>query len=165
MKAHFRMMAAYNAWANARLYTAAQVMSDEQFRADLGAFFGSVMATLNHIMVADLLWLARFRGQPSPPLTLDQILHEDLNELTAARKVLDEDICRFVESVSEEALEDDFTYRTASTNQEITQNMGSALSHVFNHQTHHRGQVHAMLTRVTGDAPALDLVFYQRDAA
>ncbi|MEM9043759.1 MAG: DinB family protein [Pseudomonadota bacterium] len=165
MKAHFEMMAAYNAWANRRLYAAALNLSEDDFRANLGAFFGSVMGTLNHIMVADLIWLARFREQRQPPFGLDHILHEDGEELAAARKVLDDDIIGYVAGQSDQNLFDDFTYTMITTDQTVTQPRAPALTHFFNHQTHHRGQVHAMLTRVTKDAPALDLIYYQREAS
>ncbi|MEM1275075.1 MAG: DinB family protein [Pseudomonadota bacterium] len=165
MKAHFEMMAAYNAWANRRLYAAALAMPENDFRADLGAFFGSVMGTLNHIMVGDLIWLARFREQPKPPFGLDHILHEDGEDLAAARKVLDDDIIAYIAGQSDQSIADSFTYTMMTTGETVSQPRAPALTHFFNHQTHHRGQVHALLTRVTGEAPALDLVYYQREAS
>lgn len=165
MKAHFQMMAGYNAWANGRLYAAAGELRDADYRADLGAFFKSVHGTLNHLLVGDLLWLARFRRQPRPPFNLDSILHEDRAELAAARKVLDADILRYVDGLTDADIAGDLTYGMVTRAQTVTQPLVQALAHFFNHQTHHRGQVHALLTRLTGDAPALDLVYYQREAA
>lgn len=165
MKAHFEMLAAYNAWANRRLYKAAAALSEAEAKADLGAFFRSVHGTLNHLMVTDLIWLARFRGQRNPPFALDHILHDDREELRAARKVLDDDILRYVDGLDEAALSAAITYRTISKPQEITQPLAPALAHLFNHQTHHRGQVHALLTRLRGEAPALDLLYFQRETA
>ncbi|MEL6478412.1 MAG: DinB family protein [Pseudomonadota bacterium] len=162
MKAHFRMLGAYNAWANTRLYAAAAGLSEADYRADLGAFFGSVMATLNHIMVADLIWAARIRGAPNPPFALDHILHDDHAELTAARRVLDHDLITLVETLDEDAIAGAFSYRTLTGNRAVTEPLAPALAHLFNHQTHHRGQIHALLTRLTGTAPALDLIFFQR---
>ncbi|MEM7528987.1 MAG: DinB family protein [Pseudomonadota bacterium] len=165
MKAHFQMFAHYNAWANERLYAACGTLAKDQLETDLGAFFGSVSATLNHIMIADLLWLARLREQKPPDFSLVDILHDDFAELTAARRVLDADIVRYTDDVTEEALADTITYTTITGPMTMTQRRDNALAHFFNHQTHHRGQVHALLTRLTGDAPPLDLLFYQREAA
>ena len=163
MKAHFEMMAAYNAWANKRLYDAAFALSPEDYRRDCGAFFGSLHGTLNHMFVADVLWLARFRGQPNPPWTLDHIAHDERRELRARREALDRDILGFTFALSDKQLAGEFTYRTVVRPQTITQNLAAALAHFFNHQTHHRGQCHAMLTRLAGEAPELDLLIYQRE--
>lgn len=163
MKAHFQMMAAYNAWANRRLYDATADLPEADYRANLGAFFKSIHGSLNHLVAGDLLWLARFRGQPAPPFRLDDILHDDHDELTAARRVLDADIIRFAEAQSEPSLAADFTYRMVTRDETVTQPLAPAMAHFFNHQTHHRGQVHALLTRLTGTAPALDLIYYQRE--
>jgi len=165
MKAHFRMMAAYNAWANRRLYAAAGALSEADYRADLGAFFKSVHGTLNHMMVADLMWLARFRGQPNPALRLDQILHEDRAALVAARRALDAEIAAHVESLTEADIAATFSYSMVTRPETVTEPVAPALTHFFNHQTHHRGQVHALLTRLTGEAPPLDLIYYLREAA
>ncbi|MEM7671677.1 MAG: DinB family protein [Pseudomonadota bacterium] len=165
MKAHFRMMAAYNAWANRRLCDAALELPEAEYHLDLGAFFGSVHRTLNHIMVADLIWIARIRGQRNPPFGLDHILHDDLGELSAARKVLDDDILRLVEDQDTASLAGDFTYTTVTDNREVTQPLAPAMAHLFNNKTHHRGQVHALLTRLGGKAPSLDLIYFQRQAA
>lgn len=163
MKPHFEMLAAYNAWANARLYEAAGELPEEDYRQDCGAAFGSLHGTLNHLMVGDLLWLARFRGQAQPPLGLDTILHEDRAELAAARGALDTDILGFVAGLTEAHLDAEFTYTMVTRPETVTQPLAPALAHFFNHQTHHRGQCHAMLTRLAGTAPALDLIYFQRE--
>lgn len=160
MKAHFRMLAGYNTWANARLYNACAALPEQAVSRDLGAYFGSILATLNHVMVADLIWLARLRGGAQPAFALDHILHEDLAELAAARRVLDADIARAVEETDPAA-----TVTYARRGMEMAAPAAELLAHLFNHQTHHRGQVHAMLTRLGAEAPALDLVYYQREAA
>jgi len=165
MKAHFRMMAAYNAWANGRLYDAVDRLPEADYRADLGAFFKSVHGTLNHLMVGDILWLARFRGQPNPPLHLDQILHDDRAGLRAARAALDAEIAAFIDTLTEADIQATFTYTMITRPDAVTEPIAPALTHFFNHQTHHRGQAHALLTRLTGAAPALDLIYYLREAA
>lgn len=163
MKAHFEMMAAYNEWANRRLYAAAAELPEGDRDADLGAFFGSVTGTLNHLVVADLIWLARFEGVVPPRLTLDQRLYDDLGALEAARTDLDRRIARHVAALTDHDLVRPFSY-TNVAGEPFSQPRSGALAHFFNHQTHHRGQVHALLTRLTGRAPALDLIYFQRAA-
>lgn len=163
MKAHFEMMAGYNAWANGRLYDAAFALSEEDYRQDLGAAFLSIHGTLNHLFVADVIWLARFRGQPNPPWALDHIPHDARRDLRARREALDRDIMGLAGALTDRELAAEFSYRTVVRPALITQSMAQALAHFFNHQTHHRGQCHAMLTRVAGTAPALDLAYYQRE--
>lgn len=163
MKAHFEMLAAYNAWANGRLYAAVAPLPEADYRADLGAFFRSVHGTLNHLVVADRIWLARFRGAPPPGLRLDGIVHDDRAELAEARRALDGEIVDFAAGLTEARLEADFSYRMVTRDVEVTQKLAPALAHFFNHQTHHRGQVHALLTRLTGEAPELDLIYFQRE--
>lgn len=162
MKAHFEMLAGYNAWANARLYDAAFALSEEDYRRDLGAAFQSLHGTLNHLFVADVIWLARFRGQPNPPWKIDHIPHDDRRELRPRREALDRDIEGYVYALSAHDLTRDLSYRTVTQPALVEQVMQDALAHFFNHHTHHRGQCHAMLTRLTGNAPSLDLLYYQR---
>ena len=85
MKQHFMMFAAYNAWANRRLYDAASELTDEEFRRDVGAFFGSLMGTLNHLVAADRIWMKRFTGEGDPPASLGSIIEPDLTKLRALR--------------------------------------------------------------------------------
>lgn len=163
MKAHFEMMAAYNDWANARLYDAAHALPEEEYRRDLGGAFGSIHATLNHLIVADVIWLSRFRDVPGPEWSLDHIPHDDARELRARRQALDRDIIGYVGALDEERLAGEFEYMTLTDRRQMRQPLSPALAHLFNHQTHHRGQCHAMLTRLTGRAPALDLIYFQRE--
>lgn len=163
MKAHFEMMAAYNAWANKRVFDAAIALSEEDYRKDCQVFFRSLHGTLNHMFVTDVVWLARFRGQPNPPWTLDHIAHDDRSELRARRSALDRDIIGFTFALLDRELARDFTYRPITTPESVTQKLATAMAHFFNHQTHHRGHCHAMLTRLAGEAPALDLIYFQRE--
>lgn len=157
------MFGRYNAWANERLYAAAGDLSDEEFAEDRGAFFGGMAGTLNHILVADRIWMRRFTGAGSAPTSLAAILHEDLATLQEERRAEDARIARWVEGLSEADLAMPFTYRTVTNPADITQTLGPALAHVFNHQTHHRGQAHAILTGFGRDAPSLDLIMFQRE--
>ncbi len=162
MKAHWQMFAGYNAWANARIYDSASQLTDEDYRADRGAFFKSVHGTLNHLLVADHIWMRRFTGVGEAPDRLDAILFDSLTELQQARIEEDARILAFVESLDDAELSRMLRYRAISTPIECEQELRAALAHWFNHQTHHRGQIHGLLTRLTGTAPELDLLVYQR---
>ncbi|MEM7423703.1 MAG: DinB family protein [Pseudomonadota bacterium] len=165
MKEHFAMMAAYNGWANTRIYAAAGRLPDGDYRADLKSFFGSIHRTLNHILVADTLWMARFGGTPVPDWRLDHIVHEAFADLTLARTAMDRAIVEHVGAQTDQSLAATFTYTPVTNPEPVTQKMAPALAHFFNHQTHHRGQCHAMLTRLDVEAPALDLIYFQRETA
>lgn len=164
MKQHFMMFAAYNTWANARIYAAAAKLSDADYRADRGAFFRSVHGTLNHLLVADRIWLRRFTGTGEAPDRLDAILFEDLSALRQAREAEDRRIEGYVSDLTEADLAGTIRYRTITNPTEVEQPLGPALAHLFNHQTHHRGQVHTLLTGLTGEAPSLDLILFQRQS-
>jgi uncharacterized damage-inducible protein DinB len=162
MLAHFRMFAGYNTWANALVYAQAAKLSDADYRADRGAFFKSVHGTLNHLLVADRIWTHRFTGEGETTLQLDAILHEAFDDLRAARGKEDARIEAFIDGLDEDRLARTFSYRAISKPAQVTQTLNAALAHFFNHQTHHRGQVHCLLTMLTGEGPCLDLVAYQR---
>lgn len=161
----FAMLAAYNGWANKRLYDAAAELTDTQYRADRGAFFKSVHGTLNHLLVTDRIWMQRFTGEGDAPDRLDAILHEDLPGLRAAREAEDTRILGWVKGLSGAALAGTISYRRVSTPEVFTQPLAPALQHLFNHQTHHRGQAHALLTGLVGEAPSMDLLLFQRQTA
>ena len=163
MNAHFVMLARYNAWANRRLYDAAAKLSDADYRADRGAFFKSVHGTLNHLLVGDRIWMRRFTGQGEAPTRLDAILHEEFAELRAAREAEDARILDYVLGLNESDLAGRLRYRTISNPADIEQPLAPALAHFFNHQTHHRGQAHCLLTGLTGEAPSFDLILFQRE--
>ena len=163
MKAHFEMMAGYNAWANRVLYAAAAELSDAELRQDAGVFFKSMHGTLNHLFVADIVWMSRFRGQPNPPWGVDHVAHHRFDELRARRKALDSDILGYVASLSDADLAGTVSYTTITGPASVSQPLNEALAHFFNHQTHHRGHGHAVLTRLGHDAPPLDLLLYQRE--
>ncbi len=158
----YRQFAAYNAWANARLYDVVAGMDEQDFRADRGAFFGSLMGTLNHILVGDRIWMRRLDGQ-GPHLTqLDLILHEDLPTLREQRDLEDARITAYVEGLDPAILEHRFEYRT-TTGQAFIQPLSTVLDHLFNHQTHHRGQAHVLISAAGVAPPSLDLLGYQRE--
>jgi uncharacterized damage-inducible protein DinB len=163
--ARYRMFAAYNAWCNQRLYDAAAQVSDSEYRADRGAFFKSLHGTLNHLLVGDRIWMRRFTGQGEVPSRLDAILYDDLSRLREARRVEDERITRYIAALREDDFGKAIRYRTVVNPQEIEQDLAPALDHFFNHQTHHRGQAHALLSAIIGNerTPSFDLIIFQRE--
>ena len=163
MKDHYTTFAGYNAWANRRLYDAAALLSDAEYRADKGAFFKSMHGTLNHLLVTDRIWMKRFTGQGEAPDRLDAILHKRLAELRSAREAEDRRIVDYIGGLDEERLKGVIRYRRASTPDEFVQKLMPALDHWFNHQTHHRGHAHMILTSLGKKAPELDLLYYQRE--
>ena len=162
---HYRAFGRYNRWANGRLYDAAAGLDDASYRADRGAFFKSLHGTFNHLLVTDRIWLKRFTGMGDAPSQLDAILHDDFAGLRAAREAEDMRILGFVDGLDEAKLAGTIKFRRVSTPEEFEEPLMPMLTHWFNHQTHHRGQAHAILTGLTGKAPELDLLFYQRLAA
>jgi uncharacterized damage-inducible protein DinB len=162
MKQHFMMFAAYNQWANGRIYDAAADLDEEEFNRDVGAFFGSLMGTLNHLLAADRIWMKRFTGEGDAPTALDAILHRALPKLRTAREAEDRRIIDWLSGLSDKALSGRFTYMTLSDMRTVSQRLAPALAHVFNHQTHHRGQAHMVLTVLGRPAPPLDLTLFQR---
>jgi uncharacterized damage-inducible protein DinB len=162
-------MAEYNKWMNESLYSAASSLSQEDLVKDRGAFFGSIIATLNHITVADIIWLKRFSLHPEGfrvldnvyskpfPLKLDSILFTDLNALKRERVILDNTILEFVEQLSDNVLDSNLSYKNTN-GMSFTKCFGHLLQHFFNHQTHHRGQLSAMFSQLGVDLGVTDLL-------
>jgi uncharacterized damage-inducible protein DinB len=158
----FQELASYNRWANARLYAAAIAMPDEMYRRPTGVFFGSLHGTLNHLLLTDRLWLKRLTGEGEHPNKLDTILCEDLSDLTRARIAEDARLIAVVNQFDDAALSSPFCYRTTSGAPQ-EQILSDILLHLFNHQTHHRGQAHACCSILAGgEPPPLDLLMFQR---
>lgn len=154
--AYVQTMAAYNKEMNRRLYAAAARLDDAERRRDAGAFWGSLHGTLSHLLWGDAIWLSRFSDWPKPDVGLKESarMAEDFTGLTAAREKLDSAICDWAAFVDPAWLATDQTWFSASAGREITRPCALLVVHMFNHQTHHRGQAHALLTRAgerTGD--------------
>ena len=163
MKTYFQRMAAYNRWANARLYEAVARLSPAALAEKRSGFFPSILKTLNHILVADTIWMGRLDGTGHPGITaLDQILHMDFAGLKGARAAMDNRIVAFVDGLAPARLAEDLVYRTMA-GEPMTTPVEQVLAHVFNHQTHHRGQAHAMLSSTEIAPPPLDLIYFLRD--
>jgi uncharacterized damage-inducible protein DinB len=160
--AHFPQLAAYNRWANARLYGAALGLSDREYRLHTGVFFGSLHGTLNHLLLTDRLWLKRLTGKGDHPNQLNAILYDNRAELTRARIAEDNRLIAVVEEFGDAALTNLHSYKTTSGMPQ-SQMLADILLHLFNHQTHHRGQAHACLSIITSsEPPSLDLLAFQR---
>ena len=163
MKAHFVMMAQYNSWANARLYRMAGTLPDEQYRRDVGAYFKSLHGTLNHLLATDRIWMRHLTGTGDHPAKLNAIVFDDLPSLTAARQEEDQRIINFVQDLTELHLEEMWEYRALNGTLQRQQRR-AILAHLFNHQAHHRGQAHAILTVLgVAEPDPLDLLIMQRE--
>jgi uncharacterized damage-inducible protein DinB len=140
-----RAMAAYNRWMNDKLYDCAARLSDEARKRDVGAFFKSIHGTLNHLLLTDRIWLGRFTYKPFAAKSLDQELYADFAELRAERAVTDGAITAWVGALTEQDLAGELAYTTMTNLQPRRDPFWFALTHFFNHQTHHRGQVTTLL--------------------
>jgi uncharacterized damage-inducible protein DinB len=162
------LMAQYNHWMNRRMYEAASKLSNDQVFEDRGAFFGSLFNTLNHIVVADLMWLHRFAqlqqlGEvPAAvsalprPTTLTQRVANSLADLGELRASVDQVILELATAVTDRHLAQTLHYSN-SAGQKQAKNFGLLLQHFFNHQTHHRGQASALLFQAGVDVGVTDL--------
>ena len=161
--AYLRTMAAYNSEMNRRLYAAAERLPDAERRRPRGAFWGSIHGSLNHLLWGDQQWMSRFDGWPKPSLAIKQSgeLFDDFAALRVAREDADARIAHWADRVDELWLDEDLTWFSGAANREIRAPKRLLVTHMFNHQTHHRGQVHAMLTaagQATGDTDLFLLV-------
>lgn len=149
-------MAAYNAEMNRRVYAAAARLPDDARRAERGAFFGSIHATLSHLLWADQMWMSRFAewDKPRVPLSESPRMVEGFEELAALRTSLDDRLLGWAAALSQDWLDGELEWLSGATGQRMRKGCGLLVAHLFNHQAHHRGQVHAMLTAAgerTGD--------------
>jgi uncharacterized damage-inducible protein DinB len=168
-KSNVELMADYNQWMNRSVYNAASRLTAVQLNEDRGAFFGSIIATLNHILVGDTIWLKRFACHPSnlislqyvrelnQPSSLDAVLYTEFSSLLEARKAMDMLIIQFAHELTEDVLASSFTY-TNTKGDVFTKNFGHLIQHFFNHQTHHRGQVSTLLSQAGIDIGTTDLL-------
>jgi uncharacterized damage-inducible protein DinB len=161
MAVHFATLARYNRWANALLFAACEEAGEAVWRPKVGAFHGSVLGTLNHILVMDRLWLGRVAGRDCGFKGVDEVVHDDLAALTGAREEFDDAIVAAVDALAEDdfARVVEYGITCGGTAREP---LWLLLAHLFNHQTHHRGQITDMLTRAGHEIPSLDLVAFWR---
>jgi uncharacterized damage-inducible protein DinB len=161
---YFSTLARYNAWANRRLYGAVATLPEAEYMKPRAAFFPSIHATLNHILVGDRIWIARIEEKPAPKLALDQILYGDLVALRVARLAEDRHIENIVAAADETRLDEMLHYRTTKGDPQRTP-LRYVLAHFFNHQTHHRGQAHCLLSQTSVAPPSLDMIMFLREPA
>lgn len=161
-------LARYNRWMNDKLYAHAAALPDEVRKRDVGAFFKSIHGTLNHLLLADRVWLSRFSGVPAPDgfmapgiQSLDQELFVDFDELRRARTQTDEALSAWVAGLTEERLAGPLVYRRAG--QVVESPLWGSVAHLFNHQTHHRGQLTTLLLQQGVDPGVTDLVAMLRE--
>ena len=153
---HFQTLARYNTLANRKLYDACTQLSEAERTRIRPAFFKSIHGTLNHIMIGDRIWLTRFEGGTMPSTGLDAILHEDFDALRSARSVQDERIEVFASGLTPKFLAQSIQY-VNNQGRHLDDPADLLVAHLFNHQTHHRGQIHDMLTQTAIAPPSLDL--------
>lgn len=170
-KDHFTLMATYNLRMNHQVFEAASYLTKEKLDKDSGAFFNSVMGTLNHLLVGDLLWLSRFEShldkylllstinEYPKPRRLEEMLYPEFSDLRKVRKEIDTVICKWVEETDEGDFKQNLTYRN-SKNITSVRNFGELVFHLFNHQTHHRGQVSTLLNQHGLDVGITDFLVY-----
>jgi uncharacterized damage-inducible protein DinB len=160
--AFVRTMADYNRWQNESLCRAADQLSDAQRKEPRGAFFGSIHATLNHLLWGDQMWMSRFAGTPRPkapgiPQSIG--MFESWDDLKRERQAFDQVIIDWAETLDGAWLDGDLTWFSGASGREQTKPKTLLVVHMFNHQTHHRGQVHCMLTQAGVKPDATDLPF------
>jgi uncharacterized damage-inducible protein DinB len=175
MRSHFVLLASYNRWMNDRLYAAAGTLAATELARDRGAFFGSILGTLNHLVVADTIWLQRFAGLPARHAVLDPVRvlpaqrpldampFPDFVELAAHRRWLDAIIERWIAELGNDDLHHVLRY-TNTRGDSFGRELASLLLHFFNHQAHHRGQATTLLSQAGVDVGVTDLLALIPDA-
>lgn len=161
MLEHLKMMARYNKWANDRISDAICAIDEADYMKPREAFFGSIHGTVNHLLLVDRLWRGRMEGKPYQVSGLNQIVCADRETFIRERDLENDIIIDFLDSHDAPALEVEFSY-TTFVGAGGTDRRRTVFAHMFNHATHHRAQVHALLTQVPADPPSLDLIPYLR---
>lgn len=157
---HAHTMARYNAWQNRSIFAAADTLDDAARRHDRGAFFGSIHGTLSHLLWGDLMWMSRFKGREERLGSIKEspALFPDWEDLKARRTAFDQHLLAWTQELDPSWLHSTLTWHSAATRQQRQAPQWFLLTHFFNHQTHHRGQVHAMLTQAGARPEDTDLM-------
>lgn len=168
---YVQLMAAYTGWQNDSIYRAADSLSDTERKLERGAFFGSIHSTLNHLLWGDQIWLHRLVGLPKPDFLANLAAPEvtnisesknllpDWQNLKDARSETDKAILDWSKSVTEEELQGQLSWFSGAMQKDITRPKAALVIQMFNHGTHHRGQVHAMLTAARVKTDDTDVPF------
>ena len=154
--ANFQLLANFNTWANTKIFSACKELDDAEYKKDRRAFFSSIHGTLNHLLVVDRAYISRIEGIDHGLKSLDQILFESLLQLEEARIKEDKRLVDLVNSLSVERIEKEITYKGFETGN-TTYTINILLITLFNHQTHHRGQIHNMLSQAGIKPPPIDI--------
>ena len=158
--------ARYNRWQNQSIFAAAATLPDGTRKRNMGAFFKSIHGTLNHVLVADYLWLSRLDSEPCAVRSLDEELYGDFDELRKQRGFTDDRLDRIIAGLPADRLSGALTYRRMSgSGDEVTTPLALVFMHLFNHQTHHRGQVTTLLTQCGVDVGRTDMAWLPADFA
>lgn len=163
---YVQTMAKYNLWQNSQLRPVVEAMDQAALDEDRGAFFGSLQQTLSHLLWGDTLWLSRFDATclgPDCPGLEGLTRWSSKAAWSAERSACDTRIQTWADGVTQEALDADLTWTYSYENKQVTKPLGYCITHFFNHQTHHRGQIHAMLTAAGQVAPVSDLSYLPED--
>jgi uncharacterized damage-inducible protein DinB len=153
----FHTMARYNAWMNGKVYDAAATLSEDERKADRGAFFGSIHATLDHILLGDRAWMNRLGPRDYPVKPIGQPLYDDFAELRAAREAMDADILAWTETLTPEWLAETYAWTSTLYGGDFAHPRWGLVQHMFNHQTHHRGQATTLLSQAGLDVGPTDM--------
>jgi uncharacterized damage-inducible protein DinB len=154
-----RTLAAYNRWMNERLYSVCAELPDAERKQDRGAFFRSIHGTLNHLLLADKIWLGRFRGEPFAVGSLADELHADFGALREDRARTDQDIEDWAAGLTDDALQGTLRFTSITRPTPSACDLWAAVTHFFNHQAHHRGQVTTLLSQCGKDYGVTDLLW------
>ena len=154
-----RTMAAYNRWMNEKLYSVCAELTDNERKADTGAFFRSVHGTLNHLLLGDKIWMGRFTDQPFLVSSLDQELYSDFTELRSQRESTDDEIESWASQLTDQILNGKLEYTSIVNPETRAYEMWVCVAHFFNHQTHHRGQLTVLLSQSGKDYGMTDLIW------
>lgn len=158
-KENLLLLAHYNIWATYRLVQHLKNVSDDDFHKDISLFFKSISGTLNHLLLGEhYLWYSRFNDGISPSIALDTIVHYDKTQLLNELQSKSKHWINFIQDLDESRLVGDLSYQR-SNGEALCLPFTATLMHVFNHGTHHRGQITAALTALGYDCPELDLVY------
>lgn len=155
-QSHYALMAEYNQWMNRKLYAICADIPDSKRREDLGAFFKSIHGTLNHLLVGDLIWMGRFTGSPFSA-RVEQELYRDFEELRREREITDQQILEWAKNLTPEWLNQPLQYRSGIDGKTRVLPHWVVVTHLFNHQTHHRGQLTTLLNQLGYDPGVTDI--------
>jgi uncharacterized damage-inducible protein DinB len=154
---YYQLMAEYNCWMNQKIYSVCASIPDEKRKQDLGAFFKSIHGTLNHLLYGDKAWMGRFTNNPFPVTAMGQELYGDFESLKAEREKIDREILEWSIELDPDWLSQPFEYTSNVDGERRVLLTSILVTHMFNHQTHHRGQVTTLIKQVGYEPGVTDI--------